>query len=178
VAPSGDASGGQAILVGGGYINWNLGRNGYAVQVTYINGWPHASLTSNATIGSTTLSVSDTTGWAITNYWGTVGAAGTIKDTGQEETITVTAASSSAGPGTLTLASPLQAQHQQGILVTTMPSSIEQACIYFATAEALTRGATSTVIHAVGGPAQSAGGSATELISEGELLIRGYKRII
>lgn len=178
VAPSGDASGSQAVLVGGGYISWNLGRNGYAVQVTYINGWPHCSLTANASVGDTELQVSDTTGWAITNYWGTVGATGTIKDSGQEETIHVLAASTSAGPGSLFLSSPLAAQHQQGILMTTMPSSIEQACIYFATAEALTRGATSTTIHSVGGGSQSGGGSSTELISEGELLIRNYKRTL
>ena len=40
VAPGGSAEGGQAILVGGGFINWTLGRNGWAIEVTYINGYP------------------------------------------------------------------------------------------------------------------------------------------
>ena len=64
-SPSGDASGGQAILVGGGYINWCYGRNGWAIQVTYLNGWPHASLTSAVAAGVTSLPVNDCTGWAM-----------------------------------------------------------------------------------------------------------------
>ena len=59
-----------------------------------------------------------------------------------------------------------------------MPSSIQQACIYFCTAEALTRGATSTTIHAVGGAAQSSDGGARALIEEGELLIHAFKRTL
>jgi hypothetical protein len=175
-APSADAQGGQAIIVGGGYISRNLGRNGYAVMVSYTNGWPHCSLTANATAGSTTLAVDDVTGWGVTNYFGTTGAVGTIRDNGQEESVHVTAASTTAGTGTLSLASPTQAAHESGIVLTTMPKSIEQAAIYFATAEALTRGATSTVIHAISPGAESSDQSATELISEGELLIRAYKR--
>ena len=96
--------------------------------------------------------MNDCTGWAITNYYGTyTGATGRIVDSGQQEAVHVTAASVTAGPGTLTLSSALNYPHQAGTLVTTMPAAVEQACIYFCTAEALTRGATSTTIHAVGG---------------------------
>ena len=42
ITAGGIAEGGQAVIVGGGYINWSLGRNGWAIQVSYINGWPHA----------------------------------------------------------------------------------------------------------------------------------------
>src|ERR1019366_1065177 len=56
-APSGDASGGQAIIVGPGYISWQYGRNGFAIQVSYLNGWPHASLTSYCAPGVTSLPV-------------------------------------------------------------------------------------------------------------------------
>ena len=99
-------------------------------------------------------------------------------DSGQQEAIHVTSASVTAGPGTLTLSSALNYPHQAGVLVTTMPASVEQACIYFATAEALTRGATSTTIHAVGGAAQSSSGGARDLIEEGELLCHAYRRTI
>ena len=51
-APGGSADGGQAILVGGGYINKCYGRNGWAIEVTYINGWPHTSLTAAVAAGS------------------------------------------------------------------------------------------------------------------------------
>jgi len=175
-APSGDASGGQSIIVGPGYISWCFGRNGFAIEVTYLNGWPHCSLSSYVAAGVTELPVNDCTGWAVTNYYGTyVGATGSIRDSGQEEAIHVTASSVTAGPGNLTLSAATNYPHQAGTIVSTMPRSIEEACIKFAAAEALTRGATSTTIHAVGGGAQSSGGGATQLIEEGELLIHGYK---
>jgi hypothetical protein len=179
VSPGGSAEGGQAIIVGGGYINKCLGRNGWAIQVTYINGWPHCSLTAAVAAGATEIEVNDCTGWAITNYVGTfTGATGRVVDSGQQEAVHVTEASVTAGPGTLTLSSALNYPHQAGVLVTTMPASIEQACIYFATAEALTRGATSTTIHAVGGAAQSSDSGASSLIEEGELLLHAYRRTI
>ncbi len=178
VAPPGSAEGGQAVIIGGGYINWCYGRNGWAVQVTYINGWPHCSLTSAVSAGATSLPVNDTTGWAIQNYYGTTGATGVIKDSGWQESVRVAAASVTSGSGTLTLSSPLNYPHPAGTLVTTLPASVEQACIYFATAEALTRGATTTTIHSVGGAAQSTGGDARQLIEEGELLLHAFKRII
>ncbi len=179
IAPGGSAEGGQAILVGGGYINRCLGRNGWAIEVSYVNGYPHCSLTSAVAAGDATIPVNDCTGWAITNYYGTyTGATGRVVDSGQQEAIHVTAASVTAGPGTLTLSSPLGYPHQAGTLVTTLPASVEQACIYFATAEALTRGATSTTIHAVGGAAQSSDSGARALIEEGELLVHAFRRTI
>ena len=179
VAPGGSAEGGQSILIGGGYVNWGLGRNGWAIEVTYLNGWPHCSLSAACAAGDMTISVNDTTGWAIENYYGTyTGATGRVVDSGQQEAVHVTSASVTAGPGTLTLSSALNYPHQAGTLVTTMPASVEQACIYFCTAEALKRGATSTTIHAVGGAAQSSSGGARELIEEGELLIHAFRRTI
>ena len=178
VSPGGSAEGSQAILVGGGYISKCYGRNGWAIQVTYINGWPHCSLTSAVAAGVTSLPVNDCTGWAITNYYGTTGATGKIADSGQQEAVHVTASSATSGPGNLTLAAATNYPHQAGTILTTLPSSIEQACIYFATAEALTRGATSTTIHAVGGAAQSSSAGARELIEEGELLIHAFRRTI
>ena len=46
----------RPILVGGGYINKCYGRNGWAIQVTYLNGWPHCSLTAACAAGDTTIS--------------------------------------------------------------------------------------------------------------------------
>ena len=178
VAPGGSAEGGQRITVGGGYINWSLGRNGWAIEVSYLNGYPHCSLSAACLKGDTTIQVNDCTGWAVTSYYGTTGATGRVEDSGQQEAVHVTAATATSGPGTLTLSSALNYPHQAGTLVTTMPASIQQACIYFATAEALTRGATSTTIHAVGGGAQSSSGGARELIEEGELLCHAYRRTI
>ncbi len=178
VAPPGDAYGSQAILVGPGYIDWTYGRNGYVCQVSYVNGWPHCEITVNATAGTNTLTVDDTTGWAITSYQGVTGATGVIKDSGQQETVHVTSATTTSGPGVLTLSANLAYPHEMGTLLTTLPASIEQACILFATAEALTRGATSTTVHDIGGHAQSSGGDINGLNTEAELLCHPFRRTI
>lgn len=178
VAPASDAQGGQAILIGPGYIDWSLGRNGFVCQISYINGWPHCSLTVAANAGDTTVTVDDTTGWAITSYQGITGATGVWKDSGQQETSHVSSSSTTSGPGVLTLSSPLNYPHQAGTIFTTMPAAIEQACILFCTAEALVRGATSTTIHDIGGHAQSSDGDMSGLNSEAELLCHPYRRTI
>lgn len=178
-APNSSAQGGQAILVAPGYVNWNLGRNGFAIQVNYTNGWPHGILTQDATVGSTSLTVNDTTGWAISNYFGTTtGATGIIKDGGQQEVVQCASASTTSGPGILYLNNALTYEHEQGIVVTTMPASIEKACIYFAAAEALTRGATSTSIHSIGGTSESTEMSAAALNATAELLLHPFRRTI
>jgi hypothetical protein len=178
-APGGSAQGGQAILVAPGYITWGYGRNGWAIQVTYINGWPHAARAEAAEAGATQVSVDDCTGWAIENYFSTyTGATGVIRDAGQQESFAVTAASVTAGPGTLTLKEELAYPHQPGTVLTTMPSSVEEACILFAAAEALTRGATSTTIHDLGGHSQMTGGDVTGLITEGEMLLQPFRRTV
>ena len=179
VAPGGSAEGGQAVIVGGGYINWQYNRNGWAILVSYINGWPHTSLTSAAAAGAESLSVNDCTGWATANYYGTAtGATGTVEDSGQQEAIHVTSTSVTAGPGTLTLSEALNYPHAAGTIVTTMPQAIQQACILFCTAEALTRGATSTTIHSIGGHAQHTGGDIESLNAEAELMLYPYRRSI
>ncbi len=177
-APGPSAQGGQAILIAPGWIDWTYGRNGWAIQVQYVNGWPHAELTASVAAGSNVITVNDTTGWALTNFAGVTGATGVIKDSGQQESIHVASSSTTSGPGTLTLSANLTYPHQAGTIVTTLPATIEQACILFATAEALTRGATSTTIHSVGGHGQVTGGDVEALASEAELLCHPYKRVI
>jgi hypothetical protein len=179
VAPTDDAYGGQAVIVAPGYINRNLGRNGYVIQVNYTNGWPHATLTQTATAGTTVLNVSDTTGWSITNYEGNItGATGVIRDGGQQEVANCSSASTTAGPGVLTLSVATTYQHEVGTVFTTLPAAVEQACILFCCAQALVRGATSTTIHSIGGHAASSGMDMTELSTEAEILLHPYKRTI
>jgi hypothetical protein len=178
IAPSGSAYGGQAVIIAAGYIDKRYGRNGFDVQVSYINGWPHAEITQNATAGSMTLALSDTTGWAATSYQGQLGATGVIKDGGQQEVAHATASTTTVGPGTIDLSAPTTYPHEAGTIITTLPANIEEACILFGVAEALTRGATSTTIHDIGGHAQSSSGDISSLITEGELLIHPYRRII
>ena len=179
IAPGGSADGGQGIIVAPGYVNWSLGRNGWAILVTYLNGYPHCSLTSAVAAGATSLPVNDTTGWAISNYYGTyTGATGVIKDSGWQEAVHVTTASTTSGPGNLTISAGLGYDHAAGTLVSTIPATVEQACILFCTAEALTRGATTTTIHDIGGHAQFTGGDINGLIVQGELMLHPYRRTI
>jgi hypothetical protein len=178
IAPSAAIDGGQAIVIPPGWVNWGLGRHGWLVRVSYINGWPHTSLTAAVTAGATTLPVDDCTGWAITNEWGQTGAAGIVYDSGQQETVQVLTSSAVSGPGTLVLTSPLNFSHNAGVMVTTLPQSVIGAVILFSAAEALTRGATSTTVHSIPGGGASAGKGPEDLIGEGELLLHPLRRTV
>lgn len=181
-APASAGEGGQSIVLAPGATSWCLGRHGYLVRVSYINGWPHTGLTSNAVSGAQTIQVDDCTGWAITSEaTGVTGATGTVYDSGSQEVIQVTAASAAAGPGTLSLAKPLTFNHDTGTMVTTLPQSVMWATILICTGIALTRGATSTTIQTIPGGGGAGGGGAKEpsdLTGEAELLLNPFKRTI
>lgn len=185
VAPSAAGDGGQSIVISPGYVNWCNGRNGVLLRISYINGWPHTSLTEVAAPagpGAQTIEVDDCTGWAITGEFGQTGAAGIIYDSGQQETVQVTAASAAAGPGTLTLSSALQFTHAAGVLVTTLPQSVIDAMIQFSVADALIRGATSTTLKQIpGGAGGGAGGKGMgpdDYIRDGQRLLTPFRRVI
>lgn len=180
VAPSAAADGGQAILIPPGWLNWCNGRNGWTIRISYVNGWPHTSLTSAVSPGATSIPVDDCTGWAITGEFGQLGAAGVVYDSGQQETVQVTAASATAGPGTLTLSSALQFSHANGVMVTTMPQSVIDAMIEFAKADALIRGATSTTLKQIPGQGGGSGKSMgpQDYIKAGNCLIHPFRRTI
>ena len=179
VAPTAAAEGGQGILVSSQYVNWAYGRNGLAIGVEYINGWPHAGLTAAAAEGDTALAVDDCTGWAVTSpVTGYAGATGTVYDAGAQEVIHVASSSATAGPGTLTLAAPLQSAHAAGVIVSSLPQSVVWAAILFCAAQALTRGATSTTVREVPGARQEGGGGASDLAKQACALLAPYRRII
>jgi hypothetical protein len=176
IAPSAGGQGGQAILVAPGYINWCSGRNGLAIQVDYTHGWPHCSLTASATAATSILTVDDCSGWAITTAAGS-GASGVIYDGGNQEAFHVTASSVTAGPGTLTLSSPLQYSHGTGVMVSSFPQNIIWATALFAAAAALTRGATATTLQTAPGMGTGTKGP-EELANEAEVLLHPYRRVI
>jgi hypothetical protein len=180
VAPTGSGQGGQAVIfssqAGGG---WYLGRLGYIFQITYVAGWPHCGLTAAVTAGTSSIAVDDCTGWALPSESGTVGATGNVYDPGgAQETVQVTASSVTAGPGTLTLASPLQYDHPASTMVSTMPPSIQWATTLFSAAIALTRGATASSIHTIPSGASGDEKGPSGLVEEAELLLHGYRRVI
>lgn len=177
-APSGAGEGGQAVLIAPAYVNWLNGRNGLRVQVSYVHGWPHTGLTVGPGSASSTLVVDDCTGWgpAGTNSAAssTSGAVGVIYDTSNQETITCTSASATAGPGTLTLASPTNYAHPAGIIVSALPTNVIWGASLFAAADALVRGATTTTVRNISGHAGGPSG-ADELRIQAEMMLRPYR---
>jgi hypothetical protein len=177
--PSGGGAGGggQAMLLSQGWLNWANGRNGFRIRVSYINGWPHTALTAAASAGDDVINVTDCTGWGPIDG-STQGATGILYDATFQETVQVLSASASMGPGVLALASPLQFSHDPGVIFSTFPGSIIWACTLLGTAMALTRGTTSTTVHAIPGGGGGAGKDSSELVTEAELLLHPYRRVI
>lgn len=174
-SPADSGEGGQGILIAPGWVSWDRGRNGYRVQVSYTNGWPHTSLTAQATAGANALTVDDCTGWAPVAV-GQPGAVGVIYNAGFQEAVTVLSASAVSGPGTLTLSAPLGYTHNPGVMVTTMAPQIRWATALLAASQALTRGATTTTIHATGGGQAAASKAPEELAAEAELMLVPFQR--
>jgi hypothetical protein len=184
VAPPAAGEGGQGISLAPGFINWLYGRDGWAVLVEYVNGWPHAGLAADATpvtSGAQTITVDDCTGWAITSaVGGAAGATGTVYDAAAQEVIHVTAASADSGPGDLTLASPLAYDHPAGVMVSSLPQTVVMAAAWFASSIALTRGATATSNREIPASGSSTAGpeKPETLAAKGEGLLDVFMRII
>ena len=174
-APGASGEGGQEILVAPGVIGMPQ-RDGIQIEVTYLNGWPHAQITTAANVGDTTVHVDDITGWA--------GAIGTIHDPAGQEAAAVKSVSPDttgalSGPGTLTLSAPLTYAHAVGTLYTTLPATVIEAAILFSVAQALVRGGTSVTAPPVPGSSSSGGGkSAESFAAEAELKLVRFRRTV
>lgn len=165
-------AGAYGMDIAPGYVSWFGGRYGYQIQVQYTNGWPHATTTATSATGDTALSVDDTSGVLA-------GTKLTIYDGANTEDVTVSSATAVSGPGTVTLSTGTQYAHASGVLATALPSAIQQACIYIATFEALTRGATAIAIPAVRGMSKAESGKPDPwLMEEAELILDKFKRVI
>lgn len=180
-------SGGQTIYVGAGWGGWWLGRNGYLVAASYLNGWPHAGLLESASASTTSLYVDDVTGMA--------GATVTIYDGADTETaqvVSVSAVSNTtlpngggsvpAGPGTLTLASATTFAHAGGnpasVVVSALPGDVLWATILASTVQALESGITAVTIQNLPG-SQTVGGHGIDALEiQYQEILRPYRRVI
>jgi hypothetical protein len=177
-APVYSPSGGNAIDVAPRYISWDYGRAGQLVSLSYTSGYPHAGLTAQVAAQTESLAVDDVTGWE--------GWTGFLLDGPATELVTVTAAQATvpaqlpglggtvqAGPGTLTLAGPLQYVHEPGALVTAIPLAALQAAALSAAVIALE---TITAIAAQSSSGDLPGGLGA-LATESEMALDPFKRI-
>lgn len=175
-APNGSGDGGQSILLAPGIVGWGFGRMAYDVEVFYVNGWPHSSLSVAAATGDSALSVDDITGW--------LGATGVVYSSSGQEAVVATAVTPAtpgavSGPGVLTLSGPLVYQHAKGTIVTTLSGTIQQATILICVSQALIRGATATTVQALPGSRSSSGARGPDdLIKEAKQMLAPYKRVI
>jgi len=154
-APQSSASGGNVIDLAPGVASWADGRGTLRLEHAYLSGWAHAGTTSMALAGAMTMHVDDVTGWA--------GASGYLYDGTSTEPVTCTtvAADSAlilpsivapvvnpftdpsgaltvqAGPGTVTLTTPLTYGHGAGTVLSALPETVLRAAALFAAVQAI-----------------------------------------
>lgn len=175
-------AGDQAVLIAPGYVSWFGGRQGYTVQLAYLNGWPHAGLTAPVQAGATQLLVDDVTAFT--------GASAFVYDGAATEVVNVTAVTATTpvtlfngtvvqtGPGALTLAAPVAGNHIAGITVSALPQDAAQATILFAAAQVLDAGVTSVTVQTVSGSKQTSQSDRQSLIEEAEDILKPFRRVI
>lgn len=173
---------GNAVLIAPGYISWAGGRNGYTVELAYLNGWPHAGLTAAASAGATQLSVDDVTAFAGAGafiYDGVSTESVMISTVAADSPTTVPGgASVPVGPGTVSLAAALQHDHAAGIMVSGLPQIIQWATILYCAAQVLDSGATSVTIPNMPGSQSTGGNGIQSLIDEAERELQPFRRVI
>lgn len=170
----GTGAGPATILMAPGYVSWQGGRDGWMIEVEYINGWPNTLLTQAALAGDTVIHVDETIGW--------LGNLGHFEDGGLYEDGSVVAVSADSGPGTLTLSAPIANAHAKGVLFTAMPEAVHDAAIKLAQSQAIIRGATATAVPVMPGRATGAqtgqfGQSVQSLIKRAYELLIPYRRL-
>lgn len=180
-------SGGQTIYLGAGYGSWGLGRNGYLVACSYMNGWPHAGITQDIAVGSSTIHVDNVTGFA--------GAAAFIYDGASSEEVYISSVTANAmvvlpnggglapaGPGTVTLSAPTQFSHiggaPPGVVISSIPADVIWATMLAATVQALESGINAITIQNVSGSQTVGGHGVEQLDQEWRRIVEPYKRVI
>jgi hypothetical protein len=139
-APVTAPSGGNVVDVGPG---WLYRRGGpWAISLSYTSGYPHAGLTGAAVPAADTLLVDDVTAWAGWTGWLFDGEfTEPVQVESAEATAPVTlpgvGGTVQAGPGTLTLSSPLVSNHKAGTVLSAIPLTALHGVALLAAVQAL-----------------------------------------
>ena len=145
------------------FQNRNMNGKVY-VNYTVLAGWPNTFTSSaSGTAGGYTLTVNDATGFELQDQYGN-GMEATIWDGIGTETNFV----SSVAGNVITFTSPLLYNHGFGVNVTTLPASVQQACMHFIIGMVKSRGQGGSVISSDG--SAEAVGSRADAISNDEAL--------
>ena len=174
-APVTVPSGGNTIDVAPEWITSWAGP--FSISLSTTSGYPHAGLTAQAAIGAGTLDVDDVTGWD--------GWTGWVYDGEFTEPAEVTAAVATtpvtlpgiggtvqAGPGTLTLASPLVNQHKAGTVISALPLGAIHGVALLAAVQALET-IDAIAVQSMNGQSVSIGA----LAEQAELLLDDFRRV-
>ena len=132
---------GPLTIAGGG---WAPDREMFA-QYTYVNGYANSFTTAPASVGSTTLSLTDATGVVAGQYL-------TIWDGVNDEYVQI----ASVAGNVLTLTAPLGFNHGTGVNVSALPADAKQAVIHFVVGLVKQRGQGGIVISETGEPVATA----------------------
>lgn len=118
---------------------YTIGRE-VLVSMTYVNGYANTLLASNASVGASTLSVNDLTGFVP-------GQKFQVYDGADNELLTVASSFTPAqAAGSLPLAAPTSKAHSAGVSVSALPPAIKLAAIYMTNVLLKSRGNASVVM--------------------------------
>lgn len=94
------------------------------IHITYVNGYANSLVAASSLVGDMSLSVSDMVGFCPNQQF-------TLFDGVSSEVCRVASTFvPAAGPGVVTLASPLLYDHAVGVSASALPPAVKQACIY------------------------------------------------
>lgn len=166
----------------GGYIGAG-GRGSQRVQVCYVNGWPHTSLTADVSAGESAIDVDDVTGWTGTNGFAYDGA-GTEQVSGASVSATTpvvlpySAGTAQGGPGTVTLSAPLAYDHKAGTVISALPADVIEAAVLAAAVEALEGGIDALTIQTIANQESSSGGDLESMTKRYQAKLTDYMRVM
>jgi len=127
----------------------------------------------------------------VDDVTGFTGAAAFVYDGANTETVVANATDAStplvlpnsggtaqAGPGTLSLASPLTAGHSIGTVVSSLPQDILWAAVLASATQALESGITAIAIQNLPGSMTTGGHGVSDLELQYQQLLKPYRRVI
>ena len=128
------------------------------VQYSYINGWPNTFTSAQASAGSTTLNVNDTTGMYE-------GQNLTIWDGMDDEYVQIDSVVSATQ---ITLTTGTKYRHGTGVNISALPAVVKQAVIHFVVALIKQRGQGGLVLSEIGEPVAVSSRSETSMTDEAQ----------